>query len=1095
MSEYDFVEKPFLDQLSSLDWDDVIDQGQEIPSDPSNSFRSDFRQTALKNLFKTSVRKINLTDDGKEWLSDDQLERLYEKLTNHPGKGLIEANQDVLNLLYRAQVDRNHVTGDEWPDVKIIDFENPERNRFTAINQFRIDTPGTTKKFIIPDIVLFVNGLPLVVIECKIATPFTSNPMYEGFLQLMRYSNQREETQEAGLKEGEPRLFHSNQLLIRTTGEDADVGSITATDEEFWFAWKYIPEKYKAYEPPLGKERAQEILIQGLLAKDTLLDVIRTCTLFMDVGQQRVKVVPRYQQYRAVQKTIARLRAGKTPQERSGVIWHTQGSGKSLTMVFTIRKLRLLEDLKSYKVVMINDRTDLEEQLGDTMMLTGEPITTISNSEELKEKLASDTSNLNMVMVHKFLERDRGLPPEYLARVAEKPVTYKTYGQVNDSERILIMIDEAHRTQSGDLGNNLFEAFPNATRIAFTGTPLITDSHTKKTWERFGTYIDKYRFYDAIEDGATLEICYEGKTVDAEIDDKSAFDIKFADLFRHRSDAELLAIKKRYGTKGDIMEADARIKDIAEDLVDHYISNILPNGFKAQVVCHSKMAAVKYEKHINAAVKERLRQEQSKPDLPSDQAGLSEEDRKKYRDDELVNKIAFLQSAVVVSLEGTNEKGVITDARKRAKERKAVSNFKRPFNYQDPEKKNTGIAFLIVCDMLLTGFDAPVEQVMYLDKKVKEHTLLQTIARVNRVYKGKSRGYIIDYIGLANNLKEALAIYAGDDYEEVQGSLRDLSAEIPVLETRYQRLLNLFTGKGIKEIEEFVEQQIKSPKDDYLVLDRCIDLLSDIKVRADFEVYFKKFLQSMDIILPHSAANPFKIPAKRFGFILAQVRERYKDTSINISGAGEKVRKLINEHLISHGIDPKIPPVELTSPDFLAQIEKNRSPKAKASEMEHAIRKHCKIRFQEDPAFYGQLSEKLENLLEELKNDWDQLAIELATLAEQAWSGRKSGIDGLDALEAAFYDRIGQIAFKKNGIPTEHKEKLKELVHQMMDKIKPTIKIVGFWRKGAEVEKLKGDLSDIMYLSGVTEIENNCERIVTEVTSLAEVRHRDIVSR
>ncbi len=385
MSEYQFVEKPFLDQLAALGWH-VIDQGPLFPTDPTKSLRTSFREINLRGVFKESVRSINLTEDGHPWLTDKQLDELYDQLCHFPAKSLNEANESVLSLLFRAQVDLNELTGEEYPNVHLIDFKHPERNHFIAINQFRIDTPGRVKDCIIPDIVLFVNGIPLAVIECKDANQIQANPMHEAFKQLMRYSDQRPETKVSGLKEGDPLLFYPNQVLIRTCGDQADFGSITSTDEAYFFPWRDIwPEKYKNYEPPLGKEREQEILIQGMLPPETFLDIIRTCTVFMDIGKTRVKVVSRYQQYRAMSKIIQRLRSGKTPIERSGVIWHTQGSGKSLTMVFAIRKIRACDDLKDFKVCLINDRKDLEKQLGSTATLTGEKPTFIDSSEKLRK--------------------------------------------------------------------------------------------------------------------------------------------------------------------------------------------------------------------------------------------------------------------------------------------------------------------------------------------------------------------------------------------------------------------------------------------------------------------------------------------------------------------------------------------------------------------------------------------------------------------------------------------------------------------------------------------------------------------------------------
>lgn len=348
---------------------------------------------------------------------------------------------------------------------------------------------------------------------------------------------------------------------------------------------------------------------------------------------------------------------------------------------------------------------------------------------------------------------------------------------------------------------------------------------------------------------------------------------------------------------------------------------------------------------------------------------LEEIDRGGYRDEELCKKLALLQSAVVVSSEGNNERAIIAQARKHSLKVDAVENFKRPFDYDNPENANTGIAFLIVCDMLLTGFDAPIEQVMYIDKIVKAHNLLQTIARVNRIAKGKSIGYIVDYIGLTDHLKEALSIYAADNRKDVEGSLTDITGEIPVLEARYRRLLNLFIESGVAEIEDFVQQRIKRAAEELAVLEKAIRSMEDLAQRANFEVFLKKFLQSMDIILPNAEAFVYRIPAKRFGYLLVKIKERYRDDSLSIAGAGEKVRSLIDEHLIGLGINPKIPPVELLSPQFVHQLEKNTTPQAKASEMEHAIRKHCKVHFDEDPLLYESLSEKLEALIQRYREN------------------------------------------------------------------------------------------------------------------------------
>ena len=1083
MSEYLHVEKPFLDQLTQLSWV-VIDQGQGmIPTDPAKSLRSSFREWLLPEVFRESIRLINKMPDGQDWLTDRQLDDLRDQILRQPNRTLLESNEECQKLLFKAQVDVNEVTGEADPVVRLIDFANPERNQFHAINQFRVDTPGCVKSCIIPDIVLFVNGIPLVVVEAKIGDANTANPMHAAFEQLLRYRNGRRETVQAGLKEGEPHLFDTNLLLIRTCGEKAEFGTITSGHEHF-YAWKSIwPEQYQDYTPPLGVEREQEKLIQGLLPPATLLDVLRTCAVFMDTDDgKRIKVVCRYQQYRAARKIVERLRDKSSPEERSGVVWHTQGSGKSLTMVFVGRMLRASSDLNDFKLVFVNDRQDLEKQLSRTAKLIGGKVNVISSTAELREHLCTDASDINMVMAHKFTDRTEALP----LMVAEALETYaappsgKSFGVVNESDRILLMIDEAHRTQGSDLGENIFEAFPNATRIAFTGTPLITEQHgEKRTVKRFGEYIDEYKLMDAVHDGTTLQILYEGRTADTAIDDRDGFDQKFEDLFKHRSDEELLAIKKKYGATGDILEAEERIKAIAHNLVDHYIENILPDGFKAQVVCHSKIAAIRYQKYIREALTSRLDRERVKP----------------QPDEALIHKIEFLKAVVVVSADPTNEAAVITMARQEARRLNAVENFCKPLDMDDPDKHLTGIAFLIVCDMLLTGFDAPIEQVMYIDKKLREHNLLQAIARVNRVAKNKHRGFIVDYIGLANNLTDALSIYAGEAPEDIREGLKDRLSELPILEERYQRLLQHFTVVGLAGIEAFVQDELPDPTAQVQFIHAAVGSVKDVKRRADFEVFLQKFLQSLNLILPHRAGHPYRGPARRFGYLLRMAKERYKDDSVNVADAGAKVSALINEHLISMGIDPKIPPIELLSDDFMANVEGHAqgNAEAKASEMEHAIRKHCTIHFDEDPAFYKKLSDKLEKLIQRYGENWDVLAEQYELLREEAMQGRTEAVEGLSREETIFYDFTAQLVFDDGCVPNDLVEPMKKLIQQIVMLLKLTIDIKDFWAKPIEVRNLRGNIDTALLLANIPELLDKHDRIAVEIVKLAEKRHEELL--
>jgi len=1081
MSEYTEVELPCLQQLAAQGWT-VIDQGcANIPQDPAASLRTSFREWLLPAVFDTAVRRINTLPDGTPWLADRQLDDLRSQLQRQPNRTLLEANEAIQALLFKAQVDVNEATGEADPVVKLIDFAHPANNTFHAINQFRIDTPGCVKAFIIPDIVLLVNGIPLCVVECKKGSETCANPMAEAFVQLQRYMNKRADTAAAGLREGEPRLFHSNLLLIRSSGLEADYGTITSGEDHF-YDWKTL---YPQDDGALAGMNAQQRLVAGMLMPATLLHMLRTSTVCMDTDSgPRIKVVCRYQQYRAAARIMARLRTGTTSLERSGVVWHTQGSGKSLTMVFLARMLRASSDLNDYKIVLVNDRQDLEVQLGDTATLIGAKVNVIETRAALREQLGTDSSDVNMVMVHKFQERKEALTNT----VAEALGTYlalpagQTFGVVNTSERIILMIDEAHRTQGSDMGDNLFEAFPNATRIAFTGTPLITERHGgRKTHKRFGEYIDTYRLMDAVNDKVTLQILYEGKTADTALNEKHTFDTAFEDLFKERSAEDLLAIKKKYGATGDLLEAENRINAIAQDLVAHYVDNILPNGFKAQVVCHSKLACIRYQNGIREALKQRI----------------ALEEQKASPDAALVAKLKFLKTAVVISSDGTNEAAFVTQARKEAARLRAKDNFCKGFNPEDADATNTGIAFLIVCDMLLTGFDAPIEQVMYIDKKLREHTLLQAIARTNRVARGKKRGYIVDYIGLANHLTEALTIYAvTDEMQELQSGLQNINTELPVLEERYQRLLQHFDGLGVKHIKQFVNGELPDLDAEAAVVHVAVTALKNEKHRADFDVYLKKFLMSMDIVLPHAAAQLYRVPARRFGYILAVTKERYKDSSLDLGNAGEKVKALINAHLISLGINPKVEPVELLAPDFMEKLAAHagKNAAAKASEMEHAIRKHCTVHHDEDPAFFKSLSAKVDALIEKHHEQWDLLAQRLAELRTEVIAGRTQGESGMGREATTFYEHIVQIGFASDTVPDADQAAMKALIEKLVELLQETIGSLDFWMNADKQKRLRGAIKTEIAKAGIEEIKNNRERVTVEVMKLAKNRHDTLMA-
>ena len=1055
MTEYDNVEKPFMEQLHDQGWDIILtdpdDKRNVIDGNATLTLRKNFDEVILEGRLRDALMKLN------SWLTPEQLDEKVHQIKNIGAlKGLMQANQDFINLaIEQPTVSKNEQTGDRSPDVKVIDFEHPLENDFLAINQFRVNTPRTFREFIVPDIVLFINGLPIGVIECKSPDTLQSDPMEEGIRQLLRYSNKRDETQE---REGNEQLFHFNQLLVSTAFDEARLGTITSGYDFFW-EWK------DTYPIELDKTLSnQQMLIKGALTKEHLIDLIRNFDIFIG---GKIKIFGRYPQYRAVKKVIKRLLEEKTPERKSGVIWHTQGSGKSFSMVFLIRMLRTIKELKSMKVVIVTDRTGLEEQLSGTAGLA-EKVYVIKNTKQLMRELKTDNSNLVMVMAQKFLKRKKGRSSE------DELPDYEDFPVLNKSERILVLVDEAHRSQGGIFGENIANSLPNSTRIAFTGTPLITDKVKKKTYDIFGSYIDKYGMKQSQKDGATLQIKYEGKTVSSRIRDKKRMDTDFEDMFAEKTKEELDAIKKKYGTKGNVLESEKRIDKISKDIIKHYFENIFDNGFKAQIVASSRLAAVRYKEYIDKALNEYIQEYEKSANV----------------DKERLKKLKFLKSVCRITWINNDPPQHIRLAKEAEKSLgKDNINFKSPINYDNPD---TGISFLIVKDMLLTGFDAEIEQVMYVDKLMTNHTLLQAIARVNRVAKGKDVGHVVDYYGITNNLKKALDAYNEEDFD-FNEIFTNITTEIPILKGRYEQLVSLFKDAGVRDIQAYVNYEIKDADKQRVILEKCIDVLRDVKTRADFSVKFKLFLKSMDILFAKPITKEYKPALKAFSFIHHKAMRTFRDNSLNIYGAGYKVRRLIDQYLISVGINTKIPPVDIISDQFTSEINRNHSHKSKASEMEHAIRKHCKINFDRDPVYFKKISEKLEQILSRVKENWEEQVKLMTDLVHEVQEGRPKKDAGLDSKKySPFYDLVVDITEGKKKYSEKQKQDIKTTTIKIVDTISDEISRVGFWDNPQKQKKLRRDVDDIIITSEIPELYDMKDKIVTDLIKLAKHRTKEL---
>jgi type I restriction enzyme, R subunit len=987
----------------------------------------------LEERLWDALTRINLDADGQPWLDDGRVAQAAGALLRPKAVRLIEINQELTErLLLGTTVDG--VSGwDHGRDrtVQFIDWEHPERNEFLVVNQFRVDEPGGQgHKFIAPDLVLLVNGIPLVVIEAK--SPNVVEPMVKAIRQLRRYANQR------GQPEGNERLFYTNQFVVATSFEKALVGTFTAEDEHFaeWKTTEPVPEADVCVSLGVTALSSQERLVAGMLAPERLLDLVRHFTLFMQTGPQTVKVVARYQQYRAVHRALDRLTTGATRAQdgesdrRGGIVWHTQGSGKSLTMVFLVRAMRSHPDLVRFKVVVVTDRTDLQDQLSKTAALTAETAQTAKKVKDLKALLSTPGKALIFAMIQKYRN------PQ--ARRTDDEET-KSLGELDTSEDILVLVDEAHRSQGSALHAHLYKALPNCVRIGFTGTPIIMGNR-KYTSVIFGDYLDRYRIRESEADGATLPILYEGRTAKAAVRDAADMDELFEDMFAEHTPEDLEAIKKRWATRGNVMEAPKLIAAKARSMLRHYVDSVMPNRFKAQVVATSRVAAVRYREAFLAARDELLAElDGLNPGLrtvgAADRAErLPGKTARLVRAWPFRDVIAALDFVPVISGE-QNDPADWADWTDKAKQDAAITKFKRPLPVEgdaDPEHTST-VAFLIVKSMLLTGFDAPAEQVMYLDRHIKEAELLQAIARVNRTAHGKNAGYVVDYYGVAENLKVALAAYAAED---VEGAMTSIADQVPLLAERRQRVRNLFEARGIERFDTQADQ------------DACVEALADERLRAAFEAAFKLFTMSMEIVLPRPEALPFVPDAKAFGVIAFAARRRYRDEAgFDASLYGSKVRRLIDDHVEALGIEQKIPPISITAADFDSKVADLQSDRAKASEMEHAIRYHLREHLDEDPEHYTRLSERLEEIIEELGEQWEQLSLALGELLPDVRAGRQADDSGLDpATEAPFYDLLlRELAGEGKTLSSPAEALLRVMTVDLVTRIKAEIRLVGFW--------------------------------------------------
>ncbi len=997
LDEKTHVEEPLLQQLADLGWTVIrLEQQQE----PQQSFRAHFGQVGLQPKLEEALHKIN------PFLRDDQAAEVVRRITTFPQKNLIENNRQVLQyLLENTTVSVNHETGEQSPTVRFIDFHNRANNSFIAISQFKVKIPGT-EHHIVPDVVLFLNGLPVVVIECK--SPKAKEPIGEAIDQLLRYSQQRDEG-----PEGDAELFYFNQFLVATCRQQAKFGTITTHIEKHFFRWT---DPYPLTLDDLPHDGTvpndQQRLAAGMCAKENLLDLIRSFTIFStnDKGNA-IKVVGRYQQFRAVKLAVKRLLEGKNRRERSGIIWHTQGSGKSLTMMFMVREMRRQIALSDWKVVFVTDRTQLQDQLSNTSQSIGQTVKLADSIAKLKELIRNDSPDLVMAMMQKFQERD----------------LQEIFPELNPSPHILLMIDEAHRTQYQLLGANLDRALPNAARIAYSGTPI------DKTEKTFGDYIDKYTMRQSIDDGTTLEIVYEGRTHDAETSDKPGLDQRFEDVFSDYNLIERLQILG-YGSRDAYLEAIETIRAKAADMVNHYVEHVFPGGFKAQVVATSREAAVRYKACLDDALRAKVAELEKRNPLCID-----------------VDRLRVVETAVIISGDH-NDKPHIKAFTDEAYHKKAIRRFKLSFDAEEKEGEEAysgRVGVIIVNNMLLTGFDAPIEQVLYLDKVVTDHNLLQTIARVNRVGdEDKEKGFVVDYVGVGHHIKRALANYDEREQQEIIDTLQTADNDVNELIQAHREIWALLKQHGLHDFSD---------------PDAFFDLFYDEDIRFAYLVKFKKLTRAFNLVLPRKEALDYFQDYQSFCQINELAQKHFRDARLSMRGIPAKLRAITDEFLKSKGVSQKVALISILDPEFERDIYIRKRSKTKAAEVEHAIRHFIDLNIDEDPELFSSFATELERILQEFRANWNRIYDELEKLRQRILAKEKEQTYGLDRKkQMPIFRLLKAELFEGRELNEDEIAQSVNLTQHLFNLISQEVRTVGFWNSIPAQNRLKAELQQLL---------------------------------
>lgn len=851
----------------------------------------------FKDILAKKLNEINSYEyKGEKYkFSASTIGQAIKDLNEDLVTGLISTNEKIYDLLTLGKsYQENMVDGTKRSfDIKYIDFEHPENNDFYVTEEFSV-LRMNGKDYARPDIVLFVNGIPLAVIECKDA----SVPIIQAISQNIR--NQKPDYI--------PQLFKFIQIVMAANKNETKYATC-GTPDKFWSTWneQYVEKQNELLNKTVISRQVtkQDRDIISLFEKERFLELIKDFIIF-EAGKKKIC---RYQQYFAVKAMLERIKLNK----KGGVVWHTQGSGKSITMVYITKKLMEDKDIENPQVVIVTDRVDLDKQIHKTFNRIGVEAARATTGNNLTDLIKNEKIRVITTVVNKF-------------------ETVVKSGVSVDAPNTFILVDEGHRTQYGEINRRMQEVFKGAIYISFTGTPIMKKD--KNIFDKFGGLIHKYSLDDALKDKAIVPLIYEGKMVDQEVS-KEAIDMRLDMLTRNLTSEQKIEVMKKWSRFEKVASSEQRLELIAWDIASNYNQTLKGTGFNSMLACNKKVEAVKYYNIFKDEFPElEVAVVISSPDMREGEGSIDEDTN------DIVKKFYI----------------------------NAISNYKNEEEYEETIKSkfiNGDIDILIVVDKLLTGFDAPKASTLYLDKQIKEHNLLQAIARVNRLCDGKDYGYIVDYRGLLGELDKALTMYQEAGLEEfneedIKSSVYYIDTEINNMFEAYEDLKELF--KDIKNKNDLEEYEI---------------LLEDEKIRKDFYNKLCKFGSMLGIILPSDQAY-YKVGKEKiselrkaisfYQKLRATVKLRYSET-IDHKEYETKMQKLLDNYVVAKEMMRITEPVDITdSENFDKELEKMGTDRGKADSIRTRLTRTISEKSKEDPAYYKKFSTRIEETIETYRN-------------------------------------------------------------------------------------------------------------------------------